>query len=382
MCWKDIFQQLEREHLQEDQQAALESAHTTYQSWSAMSRRAIEDRRAGLPSASDVSEGRARKRVTDEIRGYFETMRRAESARGAQRAAAATRTTRITVGITVALTLLAGLLLGTFVRQEVGRLASSYHARVAELHAQTEELRNLTATLEQRVDERTRQWQQANQELEAFTYSVSHDLRAPLRHISGFSELLRNALAGGDIQARHYLDRILARTHEAGQLIDDLLAFSRTGRVELAKSTVDTMALVRTVIASEDPQRKVEWVVNPLPSVRADPGLLRIVFTNLLSNAVKYTRTREHPRVEISAASLPDRDVFTIADNGVGFDMRYADKLFGVFQRLHSAEEFEGTGIGLATVRRIVARHGGETWATAIIDGGATLSFSLPKVDA
>ena len=224
--------------------------------------------------------------------------------------------------------------------------------------------------------------QALNQELEAFSYSVSHDLRAPVRHVSGFVDLLRRRAEGAlDDTGRRHLDTIARAAAHMGQLIDDLLAFSRMGRADLMRTRVDLGRLVSDLIPelAAGQAGEVDWQVGSLPEVAGDPALLRVVIVNLIANALKYTRTRARPRIEIGTvpADGPEVVVF-VRDNGVGFDMRYADKLFGVFQRLHAADEFEGTGIGLATVRRVVHRHGGRTWAESTLDQGATFFFSLP----
>lgn len=224
----------------------------------------------------------------------------------------------------------------------------------------------------------------ANKELESFSYSVSHDLRAPLRHIDGFANLLsRQAEKALDEQGRRYLAVIAESARRMGRLIDDLLTFSRMGRVHMAVAEVDHNELVATVIreAGGDRDGHVEWRVEPLPSVQADSAMLRQVWLNLLDNAVKYSSKTPAPKIEIGSianAEPSSEHVFFVKDNGVGFDMKYAAKLFGVFQRLHSEAEFHGTGIGLANVRRIITRHGGRTWAEASPEGGATFFFSLP----
>jgi light-regulated signal transduction histidine kinase (bacteriophytochrome) len=221
-----------------------------------------------------------------------------------------------------------------------------------------------------------------NEELEAFSYSVSHDLRAPLRHISGFADLLRQQLGGQlDEKARRYLSVIGESSHHMGVLIDELLAFARVGRAELQRSQVDLAALVQTVIRNLHARvegRVVEWQIGALPGVQADAGLLRQVWANLIDNALKYTRSRSRAVIEIGSKPQDGELLFYVRDNGVGFDPQYAGKLFGVFQRLHQTEEFEGTGIGLANVRRVIQKHGGRTWAEGQVDAGATFYFTLP----
>ena len=223
-----------------------------------------------------------------------------------------------------------------------------------------------------------------NEELEAFSYSVSHDLRAPLRHVSGFAELLeKHAGSALDERAQRYVATIRQSARRMGELIDDLLAFSRIGRAQLAVADVALDDLVRGALSEVSDQcdgREVRFAVAPLPAVRGDRNLLHLAMTNLLSNAIKYTRPRERAEIEIGVApSQEGRAVIYVRDNGVGFDMQYVDKLFGVFQRLHSADEFEGTGIGLANVQRIVHRLGGRTWAEGALDRGATFYVALPQ---
>jgi signal transduction histidine kinase/CHASE3 domain sensor protein len=240
------------------------------------------------------------------------------------------------------------------------------------------EIRRLNADLLRRAA----QLESANHELEAFSYSVSHDLRAPLRHVQGYVEMLtREAQASLTDKARHYLKTITEAAREMGELIDDLLAFSRMGRTEMQEATLNLAPLVeetRAGLMAAGDGRKIRWKIGALPLVRGDAAMLRQVLVNLLDNAVKYTRRRESAEIEIGCAGQEEgRNILFVRDNGAGFDLKYADKLFGVFQRLHRADEFEGTGIGLASVRRIISRHGGRTWAEGRVDAGATFYFTL-----
>ena len=223
--------------------------------------------------------------------------------------------------------------------------------------------------------------QATNAELEAFTYSVSHDLRAPLRHIDGFTRILVEELGPAlDPTARHYLERVQQGARHMGILVDDLLHLSRIGRQQLHTHGTSLHSLVDEVIRDVKPEtegREIEWRIGQLPSIECDPGFMRQVFTNLLSNAVKFTRTRQHAVIEIDQTTVDNQMMLFVRDNGVGFNMKYADKLFGVFQRLHRQEDFEGTGVGLATVQRIIHKHGGRIWAEAEPDRGATFYFTL-----
>ena len=251
---------------------------------------------------------------------------------------------------------------------------------VTEKRLAEEEIEKLNRELKRRVGELA----SLNQELEAFSYSVSHDLRAPLRHIDGFTRLLgRHAGAGLDEKGRHYLATIEDSVRQMGSLIEELLAFSRLGREEIRSASIDLQAIAREAIREVERDtngRDVRWTVGALPRVTGDASLLRQVFINLLSNAVKYTGPRSVSSIEVgSVPGDSDEVVCFVRDNGVGFDMKYVDKLFGVFQRLHGAGEFEGTGIGLANVRRVIQRHGGRTWAEGTVDGGVTFYFSLPR---
>ena len=264
---------------------------------------------------------------------------------------------------------------------EGGLLVTSVIRDVTERKRAEEEIKRLNQDLERRVVERTAELEAANKELEAFAYSVSHDLRAPLRAMDGFSRMLveKHAPQLSD-EARRYLGVIRKSSQEMGQLIDNLLTFSRLGRQAVERRTVSLSRLAREAfedLHAEHEGRRVELVVGDLPECKADPRLLKHVFVNLLSNALKFTGGREVARVEVGGRHEGGEHVCFVRDNGVGFDMRYVDKLFGVFQRLHRAEDYEGTGVGLAIVQRIVHRHGGRVWAEGKVDQGATVYFTL-----
>lgn len=243
------------------------------------------------------------------------------------------------------------------------------------------QIRQLNAELEQRVLDRTAQLAAANEELEAFSYSVSHDLRTPLRAVDGFSQAVLEDFGPQLPEEGHrYLQTIRTAARQMGTLIDDLLAFAQLSRLELSKRPIATTQLVRDVLdglGSPWPGRHVDLLLGELPDSPADPALLKQVWVNLLSNALKYTRKRAEAQIEIGCVQTDGLDTFFVRDNGCGFDMAHGDKLFGVFQRLHRAEDYEGTGVGLAIVHRIVQRHGGRVWADAAIDRGATFYFTL-----
>lgn len=262
-------------------------------------------------------------------------------------------------------------------------MAESLARRELDLRIASEKISKLNAELELRVVERTKQLEATNKELEAFSYSVSHDLRAPLRHMDGFAQILMTEPSvEKDERAQRYLQMITKAARQMGMLIDDLLSFSKMGRQSMVRQNVDFAAMVRDIISEfkdEQEGRAIEWNIADLPLVEGDAAMLRQVWRNLISNALKYSRERTPARIEIGWKEKPEEMVFFVRDNGAGFEMKYADKLFGVFQRLHKPEEFEGTGIGLANVRRIVSRHFGNTWAEGELDKGATIFFSLPK---
>jgi PAS domain S-box-containing protein len=243
-----------------------------------------------------------------------------------------------------------------------------------------EEVRLLNLRLEEQVARRTAELEAANQDLEAFTYAVAHDLRAPLRHIHGFSELLQHdADSRLSADGRHSLDCIRTGTLRMEKLLEALLNLSRFGRQSLQRRRVDLKKLVREVIDDLAPDlgsRQIDWKVRDLPVAHCDLALMKIVFANLISNAVKFTRLRAAATIEIGQTVVEGAPVLFVGDNGAGFDMRYATKLFGVFQRLHRAEDFEGSGVGLATVQRILQKHGGRIWAEAEPDKGATFYFT------
>lgn len=262
-------------------------------------------------------------------------------------------------------------------RQQLDELERSQH----ELRESEENYRLLSAELDNRVQQRTAELAQANRDMESFSYSVSHDLRAPLRHIDGFSRMLLEDCADQlDSQGKGYLDRICAGATRMEQLIDDLLQLSSVSRNELQRRSVNLSTIASAIVTElkqTNPERDVACAIAGGVQAVGDPTLLRVVLENLLGNAWKYTGKETHPVIEFGVVEGDNEPVFFVRDNGVGFDMTYVDKLFHPFQRLHGIDEFEGTGIGLATVRRVVERHGGRVWAEGRTGEGATFYFTL-----
>jgi len=245
------------------------------------------------------------------------------------------------------------------------------------------ELRRNEENLEQRIMERTARLEEVIKDLNTLSYSVSHDLRAPLRHIDGYVQLIKeDAKEQLDEKIQGSLNAIIRAARHAGVLIDELLSFARHGRTELYPQPVDMNRIVGEVIRNarfDTKDRNIEWTIATLPEVVGDVNMLRLVVQNLILNAIKYTSKRNAAKIEVASTSAETETIFWVRDNGAGFDMQYADKLFGVFQRLHRSDEFEGTGIGLANVQKLVHRHGGRVWAEAAVNQGATFYFSLPK---
>jgi PAS domain S-box-containing protein len=274
----------------------------------------------------------------------------------------------------------------TPIRLDDNWLFCAFLRDISDRHEGAREIRQLHEDLEGRVADRTAALAAVNHDLEAFTYSVSHDLRAPLRHVSSFVRILVDEFNDTlDPKAQHYLKRIEDGAQRMSHLVDDLLTLARVGKQDLQlRATPLTPIVERIILAlkSDIAERQIEWQVGELPVVQCDAGLMGIVLTNLLSNAVKYTRPRERAVIAIGQTTRDGEPVLFVRDNGVGFDMKYADKLFGVFQRLHRAEEFDGTGVGLATVQRIAHKHGWKIWAEALVDQGATFffTFGVPTV--
>jgi light-regulated signal transduction histidine kinase (bacteriophytochrome) len=282
--------------------------------------------------------------------------------------------------ITVLFSCMVATIAAYFILRNRQALLEQTLKEIAERKRAEAEIKALNKNLEYHVT----QLEIANKELESFSYSVSHDLRAPLRHISGYVELLlKNASSALDEKSLRYLTTISESAKRMGLLIDDLLTFSRIGRVEMQKTEFSLEQLVEEVVDDlehETNGREIIWERGPLPDVYGDRSLMKLVFLNLIANAIKFTSPRKQAKIEIGTVPEgADETVVFVRDNGVGFNMKYADKLFGVFQRLHAADQFEGTGIGLANVQRIIHRHGGKTWAEGEVDKGAAFYVSIPK---
>ena len=314
----------------------------------------------------------------------LDTLGESEQVRRRERALNAALTGRLLFWLSLGCVGALALVLGYASRRQLLALARSHGEAVTAMAEREQAIRELNASLEQRVAERTQALAAVNSELEAFTSSVSHDLRAPLRQLGGFTRLLDESAGPRlDARERRYISMLRSTATEAVQMVDDLLSFSRVSRAELRTVSVDLNAVVasaREGLLHEQEGREVEWVLHGLPTVRGDPTLLLLVLRNLLGNALKYTRQQEPARIEVGTVNVPGaEDIVYVRDNGVGFDMKYVHKLFGVFQRLHRADEFEGTGIGLAHVRRIVQRHGGRVWGVGVPGQGATFYVALPR---
>ncbi len=366
-----------------DQLARLEIAESMAREWSQYAAR----ERALFESGEDYiryfKAGEGVQRLSSMLE-VLDTLGQSEEARRQDRAESAALTGRLLFWLSLACVATLALVLGHASRRQLLALAGSHGEAVRAMEEREQRIRELNASLEQRVVDRTHALAAVNAELEAFTSSVSHDLRAPLRQLGGFTRLLEES-AGDRLDARErsYVAMLRSTAAEAVQMVDDLLSFSRVSRAELRSASVDlntVLASAREGLSHEQERREVEWVVHPLPTVTGDPTMLLLVLRNLLGNALKYTRGRRPARVEVGTVNVPGaEDIVYVRDNGVGFDMKYAHKLFGVFQRLHRADEFEGTGIGLAHVRRIVQRHGGRVWGVGVRDQGATFYVALPR---
>jgi len=374
-----------RVHLHDDpdQLARLEIVERMARQWAAHAAR----ERALFESGEDYiryfKAGEGMQRLSSML-DVLDSLGQREQERRRDRAENAALTGRLLFWLSLGCVGTLALIIGYTSRRQLLALAKSHREAVEAMAEREQAIRELNASLEERVAERTQALAAVNAELEAFTSSVSHDLRAPLRQLGGFTRLLDES-AGSRLDARErsYVAMLRSTSAEAVQMVDDLLSFSRVSRTELRSVPVDFNAVVasaREGLLHEQDGREVEWVIHPLPTMRGDPTLLLLVLRNLLGNSLKYTRARRPARIEVGTVNVPGaEDIVYVRDNGVGFDMKYAHKLFGVFQRLHRADEFEGSGIGLAHVRRIIQRHGGRVWGVGVPDLGATFYVALPR---
>ena len=374
-----------RFHLREDpdQLARLEIVERMADEWAAYASRERALFETGEDYIRYFKAGEGMHRLSSML-DVLDSLGQSEQEHRRERAESAALTGRLLFWLSLGCVGALALVLGYTSRRQLLVLARSHGEAVAAMAEREQAIRELNASLEQRVAERTHALAAVNSELEAFTSSVSHDLRAPLRQLGGFTRLLDES-AGSRLDARErsYVKMLRSTAAEAVQMVDDLLSFSRVSRAELRSVAVDlnaVLASARDGLLHEQEGREVEWVVHPLPTVRGDPTMLLLVLRNLLGNALKYTRERRPARIEVGTVNVPGaEDIVYVRDNGVGFDMKYAHKLFGVFQRLHRADEFEGTGIGLAHVRRIVQRHAGRVWGVGVPEQGATFYVALPR---
>jgi signal transduction histidine kinase len=363
--------------------------------WQQFAEGEIASKRAD-PGFMSIASEREGKKQMDQIRNLFTQLIQRETQVRMDESEQAHNAARFTLALVAGIALGGGAVLAVLSRRQLRAISETYREALESTNRLNIELELRVAHRTAELEKRSSELAEANKELEAFAYSVSHDLRAPMRHIAGFSDLIRGSSQSNlSVDDRENLETIHNTARLAGRMVDDLLSFSRVGRATLRPTAVDLNGIVaecRKELNPDTAGRKIEWSIGPLPSVTADRAMLKMAVQNLLSNAVKYTSTRTEAKIEIGTTDTPppadavqvpqNRVGFFVRDNGVGFDMAYARKLFGVFQRLHRAEEFEGTGIGLANVRRIVIRGGGWVWATGETGRGATFFVVLPVAQA
>lgn len=365
-----------------DQQARSVELHRRRADWETFADEELRRFKGGEDWMKLVAEGEGKRRM-DGLRQLLDELAHVERERASQRGALAERQARMVLWGGAAWLLVLGALLAWMGRRQLVVLAGDYESLLEEARSQANALRASEARLEHRVALRTQELMAANRELETFSYSVSHDLRAPLRAVDGFSQaLVEDEGERISAEGHEHLRRLRAAATRMGQLIDDLLRLSRLSRAELRHEPVDLSALARDVadgLVRGEPGRDTTFDIAPGLAAQGDARLLRVVLENLLGNAWKFTSQRSGARIELFAESRDGRPHYCVRDNGVGFDMAYASKLFSPFQRLHRPTEFPGTGIGLATVQRIIHRHGGDITAEAVPDGGATFRFSLEE---